>query len=851
MLQKYTKWLIFSILFFACGKDKTVVLPEKVVVRTLEMSGITAQIATATGSLKPEGKAAIKSYGHCWSDSQAEPTPDNSPKTNLGAVETETTFTSQLKDLKPNTSYYLRAYAFTQSGTYYGDVITFKTSDAKAPVVITGDASAIRTTAFAIAGQISEKGTTDITQHGHVISETNQTPTTADGKTENGAVGSVPKGFSSGFAGLKANTVYYVRAYAINASATAYGATVKVTTKGDEPPTVLTGEYSGLTQTKVILAGKLTADGTQAVFQHGHCISETNKEPTIADTKTENGVVTASKDFTSSLQGLAANTTYYYRAYARSGVGVAYGAASSFKTSSTQPPVVTTNTDATDLTPSSFRLSGRVTDVGTSAVTQFGHVISENNPPTLANSVATTQMGTTDVAKDFTSAFGNLKANTTYYVRGYAVNAVGTAYSSTTVTVKTSNLLAPDITTGTVSNVGTREGAVTGRINAVGSSNVTQYGHCWGLNDNPTINDTKTQLGAATAAKDFSSTMTNLNPNTKYVVRAYATSSVGTSYGDNRTFTTANITLPTVETSDQGSITTTSFAVFANLSNVGGAAVTQHGFCWSSTNNNPTIADNKNQLGGTATAKTYNSNITALAANTTYYVKAYATNDGGTSYGKVLTIKTNPVAAPTIAGTFWYGIYRNGPFSDLDQTAQAHGIAFNADGTFDFYQRSGSGRGTWTLNGTALKLVSANSGINTTATFQNNTISGIVNNDRTLINSMLLYGNNLIALDNTTWTFTLIGAGVGGAIPTNVGYDLKLLPNKKFSLTNATGQSISGDYTLNKNLITISYSSIVGRNQNVQSTWFLYVAKENNQDAMRGYGGTDGQKLYETTAIKK
>lgn len=93
--------------------------------------------------------------------------------------------------------------------------------------------------------------------------------------------------------------------------------------------------------------------------------------------------------------------------------------------------------------------------------------------------------------------------------------------------------------------------------------------------------------------------------------------------------------------------------------NNSGSAILSLGVCWSATNQTPTIADSK-----TADALTYDaytSNLTGLTANTTYYVRAYATNANGTGYGGVITFKTNANATQitanvtTIAGSSTQG----------------------------------------------------------------------------------------------------------------------------------------------------------------------------------------------------
>ena len=111
-----------------------------------------------------------------------------------------------------------------------------------------------------------------------------------------------------------------------------------------------------------------------------------------------------------------------------------------------------------------------------------------------------------------------------------------------------------------------------------------------------------------------------------------------TVYGEQRSFTTLqNIELPTVTTTNVSNITQTTATSGGNVTSDGGANVTARGVCWS-TSQNPTINDNKTSDGsGTGS---FTSNLINLNANTTYYVRAYATNEKGTSYGEQKSFTT-------------------------------------------------------------------------------------------------------------------------------------------------------------------------------------------------------------------
>ncbi len=164
---------------------------------------------------------------------------------------------------------------------------------------------------------------------------------------------------------------------------------------------------------------------------------------------------------------------------------------------------------------------------------------------------------------------------------------------------------------------------------------ITSLGVCWSTSPNPTINDNKTTDG--TGLGSFTSQITGLIDNTTYYVRAYATNSHDTAYGEERTFTTVVGTLPNVSTNDVTSITGDGAVCGGNVTSDGNLTETSCGVCWS-TSPNPTINGNKT-TNGTGSGS-FTSNITGLTENTTYYVRAYATNSKGTAYGEEKSFTT-------------------------------------------------------------------------------------------------------------------------------------------------------------------------------------------------------------------
>ncbi|RPH33344.1 MAG: hypothetical protein EHM93_05180 [Bacteroidales bacterium] len=197
----------------------------------------------------------------------------------------------------------------------------------------------------------------------------------------------------------------------------------------------------------------------------------------------------------------------------------------------------------------------------------------------------------------------------------------------------------PVLTTVTISNIMQTTASCGGNITSDGGSTVTARGVCWSTGQTPTITDSKTIDGIGTGS--FTSAITSLTANTTYYVRAYATNSAGTGYGTIISFTTLHeLKLPTLTTSAVSSISQVSATCGGIITSDGGATIIARGICWS-TNQNPTNLDYTTTDG--AGNGIFISNLTILTANTTYYVRAYATNSVGIAFGNQISFTTTAI----------------------------------------------------------------------------------------------------------------------------------------------------------------------------------------------------------------
>ncbi|MEI7421570.1 MAG: hypothetical protein WCK18_05725 [Prolixibacteraceae bacterium] len=339
---------------------------------------------------------------------------------------------------------------------------------------------------------------------------------------------------------------------------------------------------------------------------------------------------------------------------------------------------VTTNFVGT-ITALSAVSGGSITTDGGSPISARGVCWATTSNPTIAGSKTTDGTGT----GSFTSTMTGLLSNTNYFVRAYAINAAGTTYGNE-FNFRTLNGISMINTIG-VSNITTTTGTSGGNITNDGGAAITARGVCWGATTSPTISGNKTTDG--TGIGTFTSSLTGLIPNTTYYVRAYSTNSVGTIYGNEVTFkTSANP--PSVTTTNVTSVGKTTATGGGNVTSDGSATVTARGVCWSTTSS-PTISGNKTSDG--TGVGSFSSSITGLLAATTYYLRAYATNSVGTSYGNEISFTTDPPNALGISINFndkpitlYSGLAADGPYQLNGYTYPYVTIVFGLEGTLNF-----------------------------------------------------------------------------------------------------------------------------------------------------------------------
>jgi uncharacterized protein (TIGR02145 family) len=173
-----------------------------------------------------------------------------------------------------------------------------------------------------------------------------------------------------------------------------------------------------------------------------------------------------------------------------------------------------------------------------------------------------------------------------------------------------------------------------------GGSTISEQGICY--NTSPFFDRTNSNdiPYSTTGIGNYTVSITGLAQNISYYVRAYATNGTTSALGDLKMFTTPSASaLPTVITNPVYSNNQTSASGSGVVTLPGGLAVTAYGLCWN-TSPNPTIANSKTSE--IVSNSSFVSSITELSSGITYYLRAYATNLNGTSYGNEVIFKTMP-----------------------------------------------------------------------------------------------------------------------------------------------------------------------------------------------------------------
>jgi hypothetical protein len=278
---------------------------------------------------------------------------------------------------------------------------------------------------------------------------------------------------------------------------------------------------------------------------------------------------------------------------------------------------------------------GILTSTGSGTILSRGICYSTSPNPTIAD----TKISNPGALGTFSCSLSGLTASTQYYVRAYASNSTGIRYGNEITFTTTSNAITlPILTTREATEITQTTASSGGEITSAGGATILARGVCWSTTSNPTITDNV--IDAILSTGPFTSALINLEANTTYYVRAFATNISGTGYGNEITFTTSDTTtniLPTITTTTVTDIFNTTAISGGNVLTEGSTPITARGICYSTIPNPITLDD---VIDSPGTTGPFTSLLIDLDPGTVYYIRAFATNASGTAYGNEVTFTT-------------------------------------------------------------------------------------------------------------------------------------------------------------------------------------------------------------------
>ena len=413
----------------SCAADNSVgSLPSAT---TNSPTNILTDRATLNAFVNPNGTSDT-SYWFEWGTSTNLSNSTSHYNQGIAASNTSANITG----LSQNTTYYYRITAQNAQGVVHGSIVSFTTNygnsntGSNLPVVSTSGATSSATDYAVLNGYVDPSGTSDTTRWFEWGTSTN-----LNNSTVKLSQGSSASSISATLTGLSQNTVYYYRAVAQNSQGIVYGSILSFTTgyaNNSSLPSVTTNGATNISIDSAVLNGYLSSswNNNDVVYWF-----EWGSSTYLGNSTTHYSQSAYASNFNATLTGLAPNTTYYYRAAARSSVGTSYGAVLSFTTSSyyNNTVVVTSATApsattllATEISGTNAKLNGLVftsASQSSSAWFEWGSNMNLGNKTQVVNVGALPSIKHSDFISGLTSG-------QTYYYRVVAENPYGKAYGT-------------------------------------------------------------------------------------------------------------------------------------------------------------------------------------------------------------------------------------------------------------------------------------------------------------------------------------------------------------------------------------------------------------------------------------
>jgi len=729
------------------------------VVITSAVTNISPQSATCGGNVTSDGGMTITYRGICWDE---DPEPDIDNDSFVYVAGTTGVFSDEIS-LQPGTHYHVRAFAQNTVGRTYGNEIEFTTQTPN--IIVSTDT--IPSFGGIALGSHSAPQSFSISGTNLVDSVSVYCPngifkisTVSNGGEETWLTNITlyPEG------GTLAETTLYVR-FSPSASGSfweriilfsisANYSNIYVSGNGVMLPSVMTGSIIDTTKVSATGSGMFNSDGYDSNAICGLCWS-TSPDPTLANPHTDEGYHNGY--FSSPITGLAANTTYYVRAYAQNVAGISYGDNVYFKTRGNPGITVSALT---------LPLFDNVMIGSISAPDSLTFSASQLNSQLFISSDSNFEIELSFQGRE-SRVFSNFiyidpaegEISESQLLIRFNATTGGTSSGNITfssagadtvrVAVSANGIGLPSVTTAAISDTTVNSAIGGGSVTSAGFDQISACGICWSTVSEPTIFDQ--HADANPLSTDFSLAISQLTSYTTYFVRAFAQNDAGVAYGNEISFTTLSrpaievsqstlayfgsivsgsysevdsfavsaieladsllisapagyqisltgegrafqsnislapvfgyimsvpvyvrfapvsggvieadilisspgaencyvsvtgngIVLPVVTTRDITGIETGSALSGGNITSVGYDNIISCGVCWNTTGS-PGLADSLTNEG--SQFGQYLSDLNNLLPGTHYYLRAYARNQAGTTYGNLLEFETLPVS---------------------------------------------------------------------------------------------------------------------------------------------------------------------------------------------------------------
>ena len=382
--------------------------------------------------------------------------------------------------------------------------------------------------------------------------------------------------------------------------------------------------------TSIIFQAEVTHAGGVPVERYGVCWGTTSN-PVIESGDTS-VCGSGTGEFTAIAKNLKPNTLYYIRPYATNSVGTSYG--DEFQKNTTKGlGVMRTFVIDSLIRAESAVVGGNILDPGEGEILERGVYLTQKGTK------ITDTIPFTMEADSFYQRVTGLERLASYEVEAYLVNTFGTITGGVLSFTTTDGM--PLVAEPDTVDISFTSATFSSKLLESGDSLITALGFCYGTEPNPTLeNDFVT--AELQADSTFSASLPDIVQQTRYYVRAFATNSYGTFYSDGSgaTFVLKD-QKPTVETEEPQVGIGGNVAFSGTILAEGMSPVTEAGFLWS-TEEEPTLETPKSshrnlfEEGATEYAMTLGN----MRGGTTYYVRLYAKNEYGTSYGEVKAFET-------------------------------------------------------------------------------------------------------------------------------------------------------------------------------------------------------------------